>query len=109
MASPHIVRLSSYEKLKTLGTSSLGRTYQLRDRQTSVLFVCKSVTPSPPESPELVDSLERLVSVSHPALLPLTGFSLPTANRPLALITPFLPDGSLETLLSGGRPLSDEQ
>jgi hypothetical protein len=35
MAASHLIRLSSYEKLKTLGTGPLGRSYQLRNKQTS--------------------------------------------------------------------------
>jgi hypothetical protein len=109
MSSPHVVRLSSYEKLKTLSTGQLGRTYQLRDKQSLILFACKSVTQSPLESPELVESLERLVSVSHPCLLRVIGFALPGANRPLALLTPFVSGGSLQAALSGSESLSDEQ
>jgi serine/threonine protein kinase len=107
MHSPHLIRLSSYEKLKTLGTGPVGRTYQLRDKQSSVLFACKSVIQSPPESPELIESLERLIAISHPCLLPIIGFSLPGPNRPLAFVTPYLPNGSLQNLLSS-ESLSDE-
>jgi serine/threonine protein kinase len=97
MSEQHRIRLSNYEKIKSLGSGSIGKTYQVRHRQTQALAVTKFVKGAPP--PDLLDAL---AGISHRALLPLTGYALPEKLRPLALVCPFVPGGSLGDLISTG-------
>lgn len=48
--------------------------------------------------------LQSQLRVKHPALLPLLGFSIsPQREEKLAIITPFMPNGSLRTILSNEK------
>jgi hypothetical protein len=44
MSAKQVVRSSSSGKLKMLWAGVVGRSYQLRNKQTSIVSVCKSMT-----------------------------------------------------------------
>jgi hypothetical protein len=101
------IRLSNYEKLKSLGAGSTGKTYQVRNKQTQALAVIKFMKLVP--SPGLLnfsELLDPLVGIVHRALLPITGYALPEKSRPLALASTFVSAGSLGGLISSDSELT---
>jgi serine/threonine protein kinase len=109
MRALHRISLARFDKVRSLGMTQYGKTYLAQDKTTQSQYAVKTFPDCALDPESLTHHLERLVSVTHIALLPIIGYSLPnrTKNRPLAVSSPFLADGSLAMLVASGRGLSN--
>jgi serine/threonine protein kinase len=93
MANHHF-RLSDYEKERCLGSSSVGKTYCVKQKGTKNQFVLKTVKMF---SDSVSGILDSLIDFPHRALLPICGYCLPgpESSLPLTILSPFVPSGPL--------------
>jgi hypothetical protein len=105
LISAHCISTSNYEKIRLLGEGGVGATYLAQERSTSTHFVITFAKHAPENAAALIESL---IGVTHPRLLSPTGFAPPSADRhrPLAICTPYRPNGSLAGLLRSGANLT---
>jgi serine/threonine protein kinase len=101
MDERHLIRPSNYEKLCSIGTGSLGKAYKVRNKQDQLLYVIKFVAQA---DPGVQPAIQRFFSLSHPALLPISGYAPAGKKHPFAIVSPFVPSGSL----LHAQSLSDE-
>jgi serine/threonine protein kinase len=99
-----ILSASSYDKVKSIGSGGLGKSYLARHKTTQAKVAIKFLK-SPPDLEGFAQSLAQVSSLLHPALLPISGYSLPDAkkNRPAAIFTDYLPNGSLSNLIGAHK------
>jgi serine/threonine protein kinase len=109
MAESHVVSLARFEKVRAIGVGSFGKSYLTQSKTQPSFYVVKTIPDVSMEPTPLSAHLERLCNVQHPAVLAVSGYSLPVPakKRPLAVLTPFLSDGSLAALLESRREIKN--
>jgi serine/threonine protein kinase len=109
--SPFLITLTDYTPCETsIGSGSFGKVYHViatSGPHKSRHFAIKQLPVASPELGQEIDharELELLTSTDHPAVLRLTGFSLPTAQSPfLSILMDFMSNGSLQSLLENPK------
>jgi serine/threonine protein kinase len=108
--SDYVCDTSSYTVGRKLGAGSFGRVYLIQRKDTREQFALKLFSSSTLSRGQrsLLRELETLMQARHPGLLPLEGLSFSwSAQDPCpAIITPYLPSGSLEEVVYGRRQFS---
>jgi hypothetical protein len=108
MSVAHEIELSSYETVATLGTNPDFETFQAIDKTSALAWTLKFTHRPIAQSPELTSSLDALIALSHPALLPYCGYCLPNADHSLVVMREFTAQGSLFELLTSDQSISVE-
>jgi serine/threonine protein kinase len=104
---PQQISLSDCEILRTLGDGSIGRTCLVNHIPTSKLFAMQFANKVDHFPSETSAVLNRLTRISHPSLLPLTGFALPEEQTPLILCSAYIEKGSFASVLESGVELTN--
>jgi serine/threonine protein kinase len=107
--SDFIVQISDYDRVRGLGQGSFGAVYCARKRGTEELVAIKTLSANiaaTDDQRSLIREIESLARANHPALLRLVGFTLKCsgADDYPAILTEFLPNGSLQDVLDRKRP-----
>jgi serine/threonine protein kinase len=107
--SDFIVQISDYDRIRGLGQGSFGAVYCARKRGTEELVAIKTLSANiaaTDDQRSLIREIESLARANHPALLRLVGFTLSCSDADdyPAILTEFLPNGSLQDVLDRKRP-----
>jgi hypothetical protein len=104
----HVCLLSNYKKIQSLESGAFGKSYLTQDRLTDAYFVIDMIPGTESDGDSLVQELERLASLDHPALLSPIAFALPNAakKKPFAIVRPHSPFPSLASIIESKQPLS---
>ena len=105
-----LISPSHFEKVKFLGSGSVGKVYLTRNKKNGQLFAIKFVRHCDLPNEETKKSLERLASISHTCLSSIVGISLsdPEKKRPLSLVTRAADNGALDEFLSTKGTMCDD-
>jgi serine/threonine protein kinase len=106
MPTASLLSASSFDKIKSIGAGTLGKSYLARHKTTQANVVIKFLKTAP-DAPVFSRFMGQLSSISHPSLLSITGISLPDSkkNRPAAIFTDYLAKGSLHAIISSHTTL----
>jgi serine/threonine protein kinase len=102
------VQISDYDRVRGLGQGSFGAVYCARKRGTEELVAIKTLSANiaaTDDQRSLIREIESLAKANHPALLRLIGFTLKCSDADdyPAILTEFLPNGSLQDVLDRKR------
>ena len=91
---------SKLEVCEELGRGIVGTFYRAKDSSGGeyTLKVIKKLN-SQTRQRELFESIEIQSSLKHEAIMRIVGFSLPTAGGAFSIVTEWVPNGSLKTLI----------
>lgn len=109
--SDHVVKISDYSKVKSLGRGSFGSVYCAKHRVTGEKVAIKLLSTefvSPDDQIAFLREVESLARASHPAVLKFRGFSLRASESDAspAIVTEYVPNGSLQDILDKKRHLT---
>ena len=98
---------TSLQTVKVIGNGAFGSVYLVKDANTNALFamkVIKCAIMNEQQQQYLMREIGIMRKAIHPALLRLTGFSLPSDKSPDAtILTEFMTNGSLFAMLQSER------
>ena len=112
--SEHIVKIADYKKVKVLGHGSFGSVYCAQERSSGKLVAVKILQTeflNQEDQVAFLREVENLVHAAHPAVLKFVGFSLRCSDEEPcpAIVTEYLPNGSIQDILDGKRKINATQ
>lgn len=109
ITDPIQISPSHFEKVRQLGSGSIGKVYLAKEKSTQKQYAIKFIKTDITNNDEIIQLIDVVSQIHHPAVLRPYGYSLPdqAKKRPMSIVTDYQEKGSLDTLLQKPDALTD--